>query len=100
MNVSSDLVAGGGRKIITSQFLSEFASLICLRRVRIAIMKTKRIKMICKKCGKDKPENEFYPEYGYRIRKLQTQCKECMRKKTREYSERKKNEIKLAIYQR
>lgn len=56
--------------------------------------------MICKKCGKDKPENEFYPEYGYRIRKLQTQCKECMRKKTREYSERKKNEIKLAIYQR
>jgi hypothetical protein len=56
--------------------------------------------MICKKCGKNKPESEFYPEYGYRKRKLQTQCKECMRKKSREYKERKENETKLVIYKR
>lgn len=50
---------------------------------------------ICTCCGEEKPLSEFYPNYNYRSG-YQTQCKDCMRKKAREwklnnnYSEKKR----------
>ena len=58
----------------------------------MAVNSTEKIFMICSKCNKDLPEDEFYFR-SQKSRKRYRQCKKCMNAASREYTKNNKEKI-------